>query len=537
MSNHPQLPEPKAAHIEKHFNTAGPNIASLHYELDPLVRIDQHMIEDLIAQQRYFVLHAPRQTGKTTCLLALRDYLNAQGKFAALYVNIEGAQAARNNVAGAVSGMVSNIAREAMRTLQASSIEDQREQLLARGAFDALGATLQLLSSSVNKPVVLFLDEVDSLIGDSLISLLRQIRSGYQNRPKSFPQSIVLCGIRDVRDYRMTTSDGEVITGGSAFNIKAESLRLGNFSREELLALYAQHTAATGQQFTPEAIEVAWVATQGQPWLVNALAEQAVWRTPENLDRTVAIDEMKMRAAREALILRNDSHLDQLVDKLKEPRVRSVIEPMLNGELLSATDTDRQYLIDLGLIRVDGGAMRPANGIYAEVLPRVLAGMTQESMHPDMIKSSWKDADGKLQPKQFLDNFFAFWLEHGEAMMQTVPYHEAAPTLVLMAYLQRVVNGAGRIEREYAAGSGRMDLLVVHGDVRMAIEVKVWRDSRVNPEAKGLVQLEQYLSRLNLPNGFLVIFDQRAKPAKWEQRMRTSEAKTASDRPVWVMRG
>ena len=182
MSNHPELPEPKAAHIEKHFNTAGPNIASLHYELDPLVRIDQHMIEDLIAQQRYFVLHAPRQTGKTTCLLAMRDYLNAQGKFAALYVNIEGAQAARNDVAGAVGGMVSNIAREAMRTLQASAIEDQREQLLARGAFDALGATLQLLSSSVNKPVVLFLDEVDSLIGDSLISLLRQIRSGYQNR-------------------------------------------------------------------------------------------------------------------------------------------------------------------------------------------------------------------------------------------------------------------------------------------------------------------------------------------------------------------
>ena len=54
---------------------------------------------------------------------------------------------------------------------------------------------------------------------------------------------------------------------------------------------------------------------------------------------------------------------------------------MLTGALLSSTDTDRQYLVDLGLIRVDSGGMRPANGIYAEVLPRVLASLTQETFH------------------------------------------------------------------------------------------------------------------------------------------------------------
>ena len=531
------LPVPKSEPIEKHFNTAGPNIASLHYELDPLVRIDQRMIEELIAQQRYFVLHAPRQTGKTTCLLALRDYLNAQEKFAALYVNIEAAQAARNDVGAAAQAMVAKIASQAKLTLGMHEIEAQRERILARGALDAVGAAISLLSELNEKPIVLFLDEVDALVGDTLISLLRQIRSGYNDRPTAFPQSIVLCGVRDVRDYRMTMSDGEVITGGSAFNIKAESLRLGNFSREELLALYAQHTAATGQQFTPEAIEVAWVATQGQPWLVNALAEQAVWKTPENRDRAVVINEAKMRAAREALILRNDSHLDQLTDKLKEARVRAVIEPMLNGEILSATDADRQYLIDLGLIRVDSGAMRPANGIYAEVLPRVLAGTTQHTIHPEMVKSSWKDADGKLNPAQFMANFFAFWLVQGEAMMNTVKYHEAAPTLVLMAYLQRVVNGAGRIEREYAAGSGRMDLLVVHDDTRMAIEVKVWRDRQVNPLAAGIEQLDRYLGRHALPSGFLVIFDQRTHAPEWLERMSTEQLSTTSGRKITVMRG
>ena len=244
-----------------------------------------------------------------------------------------------------------------------------------------------------------------------------------------------------------------------------------------------------------------------------------------------------MRAAREALILRNDSHLDQLSEKFKEPRVRSVIEPMLTGQLSVPSDADEQYLIDLGLIKRSIKGFEPANGIYAEVLPRVLSEKVLSVLHVDLIESSWKGADGKMNPQRFMANFFAFWHEHGEAMMKTIAYHEAAPTLVLMAYLQRVVNGAGRIEREYAAGSGRMDLLVVHGSVRMAVEVKVWRENRANPEKDGLVQIERYLNRLDLPDGFLVIFDQRAEPAEWEARMQTSQAKTESGRVITVMRG
>ncbi len=523
---------------EKHFNTAGPNVAELHYGLDPLVRIDSDTIVNLIDQQRYFVLHAPRQTGKTTCLFALRDYLNAGEDYAAIYANIEGAQAAGHDVGEAVRAILSRIADNADVTLGISGLaENFAARILARGPLDALTLGLRTLTGLVKRPLVLFLDEVDSLIGASLISLLRQIRAGYGDRPKNFPQSIVLCGVRDVRDYRMSMSDGEIITGGSAFNIKAESLRLGNFSQSEMIQLYQQHTDATGQRFTDAALELAWAATQGQPWLVNALAEQAVWKTPENLVRTVSIDEDKMRAAREALILRNDSHLDQLTDKLKEPRVRAVIEPMLTGQIFVPSDADRQYLIDLGLVRQSKSGLEPANGIYAEVMPRVLSESPQSMMHIDLIESSWLGVNGKMDPQRFMKNFFVFWREHGEAMMKTTAYHEAASTLVLMAYLQRVVNGAGRIEREYAAGSGRMDLLVVHNEVRMAIEVKVWRENRVNPEKDGLIQIERYLNRLDLSDGFLVIFDERAEPLPWEQRMQSSQATTASGRVITVLRG
>ncbi len=525
--------------MEKHFNTAGPSTSDLHYMLDPLSRVDLDSLLSLIGQRRYFVLHAPRQTGKTTCLLALRDYLNAEANFAALYVNIEGAQAARGDVAAGIRAIVAEIGSHARRLFGLRDFDAAIPSILAeRGAQAALTEVLRRLCESLSKPLVLFLDEVDALVGDTLISLLRQIRAGYTDRPDFFPQTVVLCGVRDVRDYRMTMPDGEVITGGSAFNIKAESLRLGDFSRAELVALYQQHTDATGQIFTEDAIELAWQSTQGQPWLVNALAEQAVWKTKENLDRKLPIDLERLRAAREALILRNDTHLDQLTDKLREERVRRVIEPMLTGSEGQANDADTQYSLDLGLIRHDKNRNAvPANQIYAEVLPRVLTNVIQYSMHSERILPTWQDANGRLNPRQFLLNFQAFWLKDGEVMMRSAPYHEAAPHLVLMAYLQRVINGGGRIEREYAAGYGRLDLLLIYGDQQMAIEVKVWNDKQADPLMDGLEQTERYLKRLDLSEGYLVIFDRRTQAPEWTERMRIEDVRTASGKAVLVLRG
>jgi hypothetical protein len=103
-------------------------------------------------------------------------------------------------------------------------------------------------------------------MGDTLISVLRQLRAGYPKRPKFFPQSIILCGVRDVRDYRIhSAKEKEIITGGGAFNVKAESLRLGDFKKEEVQIFFSQHTQETGQRFEPEALDRVWELTEGQP--------------------------------------------------------------------------------------------------------------------------------------------------------------------------------------------------------------------------------------------------------------------------------
>ncbi|MCX6359652.1 MAG: ATP-binding protein, partial [Armatimonadetes bacterium] len=309
------------------FNNAGPSEPAQHYCIDPLRRIRVDELERLIDAQRYFVLHAPRQTGKTTCLITLMRQLNAAGKYRCAYANIEDAQAARGKVDMGLPIVVDAIASGAQwmsgDPYPASVVRDI-QGTIPPGAM--LRTLLTRWSQADPRPLALFIDEIDALVGDTLISVLRQLRGGYPQRPAAFPQSVILCGVRDVRDYRIHSSDGEIITGGSAFNIKAESLVLGDLTEAEVGELLQQHTDETGQLWTGEAVDEIWRLTQGQPWLVNAIAYELTSRRPEGRDRSRELDLAMVTAAREELILRRDVHIDQLADKLKEPRVRRVVE-------------------------------------------------------------------------------------------------------------------------------------------------------------------------------------------------------------------
>ncbi|WP_050987977.1 AAA family ATPase [Thiothrix nivea] len=166
------------------------------------------------------MLHAPRQTGKTSTLLAMMKALNEAGRYQALYVNIEAAQALRHDVGEAIRLICEAIEGSAEAYgIETGLGEINRRLFNEKSPTGALTRLLTEWAKTSSKPIVLMLDEVDALVGDTLISLLRQIRAGYAQRPNAFPHSIILCGVRDVRDYRIHSSDKEIITGGSAFNI------------------------------------------------------------------------------------------------------------------------------------------------------------------------------------------------------------------------------------------------------------------------------------------------------------------------------
>ena len=344
-----------------------------------------------------------------------------------------------------------------------------------------------------------------------------------------------------MRDYKAASGGDPTRLGTSSpFNIKLTSLRLGDFTEAEVRALYGQHTAETGQVFTEEALARAFALTAGQPWLVNALANEVV--DGMAVPPAVAVTAAHVEEAKERLILARATHLDSLAHKLREPAVRRVIAPLLAGETVigEAYDDDVTYVRDLGLV-APGKEVRIANPIYGEVIARVLAAGAESQVTASPAR--FVLPDGRLAFRRMLRAFAGFWSEHGEALVAGMPYPEVAPQLVLMAFLQRVVNGGGYIDREYGVGRGRIDLLVRHpyqkadGSAavqRRAMELKVWRKGQADPLAKGLAQLDGYLDGLRLSRGTLVIFDARGRVAR--KGVRFTEARTPKGRTVTVMR-
>ena len=517
---------------KKTFCTAGPVSSDINYMIDPLKRINLEEVEELISQRKYFVLHAPRQSGKTSSLLALRDHINAEGKYIAVYVNVEGGQAMRNDVNGVIRSVLTSISERACNLLGNSIANDIRRQVINEnfGSASELQVYLSRLSRALQpKPLILFIDEIDSLIGDSLISVLRQIRAGYDSRPAEFPQTIVLCGVRDVRDYRITQSNQEVVTGGSAFNIKAASLRLGDFSKEEIRELYSQHTAATGQIFENDSLRLVWEATEGQPWLVNALAYEVTENMRENRDRSVRITADMIYRAQERIIYRRETHIDQLNARLSEERVRRVLTPIIAGDGDAAESLvpqdDVQYCLDLGLIKT-GQPLRIANAIYREVIPRELTWTTQE-MFAGSDRAWYIRPDGRIDMSKLMTEFQKFFRQNADSWIEKFDYKESGPQLLMQAFLQRIVNGGGYIDREYGIGRGRTDILVrkpltdkAGGTMQyIVIELKILRGDREKCIERGLEQTYGYIDKCGMGDeGHFVLFD-RSKGKTWEDKI------------------
>jgi type II secretory pathway predicted ATPase ExeA len=515
----------------KYFNTTGPCFPEDHYMLPAVPRLPE--MRSLIEQKLYFVLHAARQSGKTTSMIALARQLTDEGRYAAIVLSVQMANVFSHDVDTAERLLLGHWRRVAEMELPP---ELRPPEWPAAETGERIHAALSAWARAIPRPLVVFLDEIDSLQDDLLLSVLHQLRDGFIYRPKGFPWSLALIGMRNVRDYKVKSGGSERLNTSSPFNIKADSLTMGNFTATEVAALYRQHTDETGQVFTPEAVQRAYDLTWGQPWLVNALARQAVEVFAP--DRRAPVTEEIIERAREKLIERRDTHLDSLGERLREERVRRVLQPMLTGEeLMETPEDDRRFVVDLGLVRkINGGHLEIANPIYREIIPRVLAGSAQESI---VQYAKWYMLpDGRLDTDKLLTAFQQFFREHSESWVERFDYKEAGPQLLLQAFLQRVINGGGRIEREYGLGRGRTDLLVIWfypgGVQRVVLELKVLRKALDKTIADGLVQTHEYGERCAADEMHFVVFDRSKK--SWSRKIfnRTRKHRGATIR-VWGM--
>jgi hypothetical protein len=511
------------------FNTNGPCFPDEHYMLPPERRLGRMM--ELIDDGKYFTLHAGRQTGKTTSAEWLVDHYNAGDRFRALRVSLETARAQPDPVR-AVVPLLEAFDRAVTSTLPDLGVPASRAALGAAPATAVLNY-LQDLASRSPLPLVVLIDEADCLVGETMVLFLSQLREGYIGRRRiPFPHSVVLIGLRAVRDYVLTQQErvaAAVLGSAAPFNVSAEATTLGPFTEPEVSELLAQHTARTGQRFEPEAAARIFELSQGHPWLVNALADQIVGRDVR--DRGVAVTPAHVDAAKETIILERRTHIDSLVHKLRDPRVSRILAPMLVGDQTGddVLEDDLAYVLGLGILRVCAGHVEIANPIYREVIPRALTYVRQVQIGAE--PAAFVRPDGSLDLPKLMTEWQAFWRKDGHLAAGGFSYQEAGPHLMLMAFLQRIVNGGGRVEREYGLGRGALDLIIEWRGSRHAIEVKLRRDTET--EAEALEQVRRYLDTAGLDEGWLVLFDLRSTQP-WEHRL-TRRAAQANGKRVHVV--
>jgi hypothetical protein len=478
-----------------------------------------HGVERLIDLEQYFVIHAARQSGKTTYLKDLTERLNAAGKYYALYCSLESIQNISDPEKG-IPGIVRNI-KEKLDDTDIPHRSDFAEGADYENFTGILKSSLKQFCKLLDKPLVILFDEADCLSEGTLIAFLRQLRDGYNSRPEqAFIHSVALVGMRNIRDYKARIRpDSETMGSASPFNIVTESLTLQNFTQEEIVQLYRQHTDETGQAFEDAAVERVWEQTQGQPWLVNAIAREVIEKIfHSDYAKPVTVD--LVNEAIQNIILERPTHLDSLLERLKEQRVRRIIEPMILGEGLIPRDSDDfLYTRDLGLIRVINGRIEPANPIYAEVIIRKLSSDMQYELqnpkYPYQLPRYLKD--GLIDMEYLMRDFQQFWHANSDIWLKRCDdYPEAAPHLVMMAFLQRVVNGGGQIIREMASGTGRLDLCLIYENRKYPIELKIRYGDKYMEE--GIEQTVRYMDLHCCTEGWLVAFDRR--PAvKWEDKL------------------
>jgi hypothetical protein len=493
--------------------------------LPPADRLVGAQLDRYIRDNLYWVLHAPRQTGKTTFLQNWAREINSSGEAAACYVSLERCQRmieperCMPDVCKAVQDYAG------FYNLPVPEVKTSVPGSMLSGVLISFSAIV------APKPLIILFDETDALEGDSLISFLRQLRGGFMERGVGkFPISIALVGMRDLKDYITAAKGGVPPSPLSPFNIKSDSVFISNFSKDDVAALFAQRTEETGQRITAEALDYVYEQSWGQPWIVNSLFQRATMRIlKEDNYETVTLDHIV--AAREQMIQSRETHLDALGVRLRDPKIKHVIESILDGNIdpeMGRTSPDVELAIDLGLIKWDTSTgFTISNPIYEEILTRYLNSGYHDNLPPPS-SWQWQKTDGSLDMDALLKEFQRFWRRNSELWEQKADYTEAFPHLLLMAFLQRILNGGGRIDRESAAGRGRMDLFLEYQGNKFIIEIKLihsW-DTPAAIREEGLLQISHYRDRV-APNApaYLVIFDRRdtAKSLSWDEKISWQE--------------
>lgn len=526
--------------MTRRFNTVGACHPEQHYVLEARERLPQ--IKSLVAEAGCFWVYGPRQTGKTTTMQLWAIELAKRGKYAAIVVSAASLARERDDK-GADHDAIAEDAflyelREAAYGLP---VECQPPDWGYQVAGQRIRSALATWADACPRSLVIFIDDVDGLGERSLTCLLHQLASGFNQRPRPFPQAIALLGLQDINAISV---DSALETPGSIFHrMRTATLALQSFTLEEVANVYQKHTNATGQLFTLEAVDRAFELTQGQPWLVNAIAQYAI-------DHTEApIEPHHIEAAATDLLRHQSLHhtlpLDHLSARLRQ--FQPILEFVLADQIvLNPTIQQVQAVVATGLCRFDAaGGLVMANPLYHEVILHQLAMPAIAAIGP--LDPLWLNVDGTVNIKQVWDAWVTVWQAHSDALMQTVIYGAIAPYVAVMAFFHRLTAPNGSLKATYGFKKQSMTLtmqmITPSQSVDIMVQVMVWTEGQPNPMDRGLAQLEQRMRQTSNSSAdqsaashvSLMIIDQRRDRPSAQERTRLDSVTTSTGLSVLII--
>lgn len=523
------------------FTTDGPCDVTHHYVLPAPPRLAE--ARSLIDQGVYFVLHAPGRTGKTTAFRALAAQITAEGRYAALVCSAAVAAPARMDIVLVQDALLSSIRIAAEQDLPF----DLRPPPFPPSA-DAtrLWEGLSAWARVCPRPLVLFFDDLDSLHGAALESVFRQLETGFSRRPAHFPWSIGLAGQFDVRSNGSSEekpSKPTISTG--PFERFWSSRLLPSFTIGEIRALYAEHFGRADGRFTSDALAFILEASAGHPFFVQAIGHEIAQMVSDSEPITKPV----VFAAYQRIVKSQITPIDDFASVLMQPRVRRVVEPLLQGnaEIASIASSDLQFVRDLGLVSFDD-PVRIDGLIFRALAARLLSESTQRVFQSD--SALFFDTDGRLSIERLLQTFIEFYAAHAAELVAAITYSKIAPELVFLGVLLRALEGRGWVDVEFGVSRGRIDVTLSvpiaanHLDANVETNVTEQRevlvfvtrrkgDSKV--KTRGLAWLDAAMLQTSSDSGTLVIFDKRDKRSL-AKRVNLRQTTTAAGTTVRLLR-
>ncbi|MCI0694294.1 AAA-like domain-containing protein [candidate division KSB1 bacterium] len=492
----------------REFNITGKILSDRHYYVDLTPQLEKLTV--LVEKGRYFVINRPRQFGKTTTLDFLAQLLLQSKFYLPVFISFEGFGSVVNEPLHKFYALfwdnVIAYLKLVKRTLKWKPNNNAAASDPTFGFKDNVG---RFCKAAGRKKIVLLVDEADGIPETFIIEFLHALREMYLARDlQPTFHAVALAGVHDIKNLKMRVRDESKSVGSySPFNIAIDYV-IPAFTRENIRDYYAQHTAETGQVFDEKVITRVHELTSGHPWLVSALAKRLVEEIVP--DRAITIETKHVDEAVQLLLKEHNTNFDSLIKHAHEPELQPIVLDLLQGKYYPFTPFDPvlNRLALYGVIRAgEGNGCTIGNPIYAQVLLASFHRVMAAQMINGDVKAGVIDADGRLDFRRVLDKFQAFMKTKGPEIVRSHEFKEATGQLLLLSYLDLLVNGKGWTFKDVQSGDGRIDVICCYKTQKEIVELKLWYGEQRYEQ--GLEQLLGYLESESLSQGYLVVFDRR----------------------------